>query len=150
VRTITVTRVIPAPAEKVFDVLADHANYKSFPGVKESRLVREGKPDRNGLGAVRFIAAGPLTFEEEITAYDRPRRFDYRITKCSAPLEHQGASNCGLRISDCGFVIVAVWPHGSPGGLGSHVPRAPIAPSCPDNRRHSRLTLSPSPQLATH
>ena len=105
-QTITVTRVIPAPVEKVFDVLADHANYKSFPGVKESRLVREGKPDRNGLGAVRYIAAGPLTFEEEITAYDRPRRFDYLITKCSAPLEHQGGS---LRFEAIGGGTLVTW-----------------------------------------
>ena len=105
-QTITVTRTIPAPIEKVFDILADHANYKSFPGVKESRLVREGKPDRNGLGAVRFIAAGPLTFEEEITAYERPRRFDYLITKCSAPLEHQGGS---LRFESVNGATQVTW-----------------------------------------
>jgi uncharacterized protein YndB with AHSA1/START domain len=106
VKTITVTRVIPAPAEKVFDVLADHANYKSFPGVKDSRLVKEGKPDRNGLGAVRWINAGTIQFEEEITAYDRPRRFDYRITKCSAPLEHQGGS---LRFEAIGGGTLVTW-----------------------------------------
>ena len=91
-KTITVTRTIPAPIEKVFDILADHGNYKSFPGVKGSKLIREGKPDKNGLGAVRWIDAGAIQFEEEITAYERPRRFDYLITKCSAPLEHQGGS----------------------------------------------------------
>jgi len=105
-KTITVTRTIPAPIEKVFDILADHANYKSFPGVKESRLVREGKPDRNGLGAVRYIAAGPLTFEEEITAYERPRRFDYLITKCSAPLEHRGGS---LRFESVNGATQVTW-----------------------------------------
>ena len=105
-KTITVTRTIPAPIEKVFDILADHANYKSFPGVKESRLVKEGKPDRNGLGAVRYIAAGPLTFEEEITAYERPRRFDYLITKCSAPLEHQGGS---LRFESVNGATKVTW-----------------------------------------
>lgn len=105
-KTITVTRTIPAPIEKVFDLLADHANYKSFPGVKSSELVKQGKPDKNGLGAVRRISAGPITFEEEITAYDRPRRFDYLITKCSAPLEHQGGS---IRFESVGNATKVTW-----------------------------------------
>src|SRR6185503_6656734 len=46
-KTITVTRTIPAPIEKVFDLLADHANYKKHFGVKESKLIKEGKPDKN-------------------------------------------------------------------------------------------------------
>jgi len=91
-KTITVTRTIPAPIEKVFDLLADHANYQAHFGVKGSKLIREGKPDKNGLGAVRWIDSGPIQFEEEITLYDRPRRYDYLITKCSAPLEHQGGT----------------------------------------------------------
>ena len=91
-KSITVTRTIPAPIEKVFDLLADHGNYKANFGVKESKLVKEGKPDKNGLGAVRYIDSGPIQFEETITQYDRPRRYDYLITKCSAPLEHQGGT----------------------------------------------------------
>ncbi|MGH8482125.1 MAG: SRPBCC family protein [Nevskiaceae bacterium] len=91
-QTITVTRTIKAPIEKVFDVLADHANYKSFPGVTDSKLLREGRPDRNGLGAVRRIETPGVWFEEEITAYERPRRFDYRITASRLPLEHEGGS----------------------------------------------------------
>jgi hypothetical protein len=105
-KTITVTRTIPAPIEKVFDLLADHANYKKHFGVKESRLLKEGKPDRNGLGAVRYIDAGPINFEEEVTFYDRPRGFDYLITKCSAPLEHQGGQ---IRLESVGNVTKVTW-----------------------------------------
>ena len=105
-KTITVTRTIPAPIEKVFDILADHANYKSFPGVKDSKLIKDGKPDRNGLGAVRWINAGAIQFEEEITAFERPRRFDYLITKCSAPLEHQGGS---VRCESVGNATKVTW-----------------------------------------
>ena len=105
-KTITVTRVIPAPIERVFDLLSDHANYKANFGVKESRLLKDGKPERNGLGAVRYIDAGILRFEEEITAWDRPRRFDYRITKCSAPLEHEGGS---LRFEAIGGGTLVTW-----------------------------------------
>ena len=105
-KTITVTRTINAPIEKVFDLLADHANYKAHFGVKESKLVKEGKPDRNGLGAVRYIDSGPIQFEEEITLYDRPRRYDYLITKCSAPLEHQGGS---IRFESVGNATKVTW-----------------------------------------
>ena len=105
-KTITVRRVIPAPAERVFDVLADHANYKSFPGVKDSRLLKEGAPDRNGVGAVRRIETPGVWFEERITAYDRPRRFDYLITASKLPLEHQGGS---LRFETIGGGTLVTW-----------------------------------------
>lgn len=91
-QTLTVQRTIPAPIEKVFDVLADHANYKQFPGVVDSKLVKEGKADRNGFGAVREIRVKQGWFREEITAYERPRRFDYLIIETSLPIEHRGGS----------------------------------------------------------
>jgi uncharacterized protein YndB with AHSA1/START domain len=91
-KTITVRRTIKAPIERVFDVIADHANYQDFPGIKASKLVREGKTEKNGVGAVREIDAGKAWFQEEITAYERPRRLDYLIVKSRPPLEHQGGS----------------------------------------------------------
>ena len=105
-KTITVTRTINAPIEKVFDLLADHGNYKANFGVKDSKLLKEGKPDKNGLGAVRWINAGAIQFEEEITAWERPRRFDYLITKCTAPLEHQGGS---LRFENVNGATKVTW-----------------------------------------
>ncbi len=90
--SIHVTRTIPAPPEAVFDRLADHANYERFRGVHGARLVREGEPPPNGLGAVREIKVRPLTFHEEITAFERPARFDYLIVKLNVPFEHHGGS----------------------------------------------------------
>ncbi|PTU31735.1 SRPBCC family protein [Stenotrophobium rhamnosiphilum] len=91
-QTIVVKRTIKAPIEKVFDMLSDHANYKDFPGVKDSELVKKGKPHKNGVGAVREIDAGTAWFREEITAYERPVRLDYLITKSRPPMEHKGGS----------------------------------------------------------
>jgi uncharacterized protein YndB with AHSA1/START domain len=91
-KSVHVNRTIPAPAEEVFDLLADHANYDRFRGINDSRLLREGDPAPNGVGALREIKVRPLTFEEEITAYERPTRFDYLIVKLNVPFHHDGGS----------------------------------------------------------
>ena len=90
--SIHVTRTIPAPPEAVFDRLADHANYGRFRGIHAARLLREGEPAPNGVGALREIKVRPLTFEEEITAYERPTRLDYLIVKLNVPFEHHGGT----------------------------------------------------------
>jgi uncharacterized protein YndB with AHSA1/START domain len=91
-RSIHVTRTIPAAPEAVFDRLADHANYERFRPIHASRLLREGEPAPNGVGAVREIKVRPLTFEEEITAYERPTRLEYLIVKLNVPFEHHGGT----------------------------------------------------------
>jgi uncharacterized protein YndB with AHSA1/START domain len=91
-RTVQVTRSIPAPAAAVFDLLADHANYDRFRGIRGSELLNEGEPAPNGVGAMRRVQTGPLRFEEEITAYERPARLDYLIVKINAPYQHDGGT----------------------------------------------------------
>ena len=91
-RGVHVTRTIPAPADAVFDILADHARYDRFRAIHASELLREGEPAPNGVGALRRIKVRPLTFEEEITAYERPSRLDYLIVELNVPFEHHGGS----------------------------------------------------------
>jgi uncharacterized protein YndB with AHSA1/START domain len=91
-RSVHVTRTIPAPAEDVFDLLADHANYDRFRPIHGSELINEGDPAPNGVGALRRIKVRPLVFEEEITAYERPSRLDYLIVKLNVPFQHDGGS----------------------------------------------------------
>jgi hypothetical protein len=91
-RTIKVEQTIAAPIERVFEVLTDHANYDRFGGIGRSELLRVGDSDPNGVGALRKIDVGPLHFEEEITAYERPTRLDYLIVKLNMPFEHEGGS----------------------------------------------------------
>jgi uncharacterized protein YndB with AHSA1/START domain len=105
-RSVHVTRTIPAPAEAVFDLLADHANYDRFRPIHGSELLREGKPAPNGLGALRRIKVRPLTFEEEITAYDRPNRLDYLIVKLNVPFEHHGGT---IRLASEGGATHVDW-----------------------------------------
>ena len=91
-RSVRVERTLDAPIEAVFDVLADHANYDRFGSIRRSELVSEGEREPNGVGAVRRIWIGPLTFDEAITAFDRPARLDYLIVKLNVPFRHQGGS----------------------------------------------------------
>lgn len=83
---------LDAPVEGVFDAMADHARYDRFRPIRESELIRDGDQDRNGVGAVRRLKASFLRFDEEITAYERPSRFDYLIIDVNVPLHHDGGS----------------------------------------------------------
>jgi ribosome-associated toxin RatA of RatAB toxin-antitoxin module len=105
-RTIHITRRIPAPPEAVFDLLADHAHYERFRAIHRSALLREGEPPPNGVGALRQIKVRPLTFEEEITGYERPTRLDYLIVKLNVPFEHHGGS---IRLSRDGDATGVDW-----------------------------------------
>jgi uncharacterized protein YndB with AHSA1/START domain len=89
---IRVSRTLQAPAEHVFELISDHENYKRFRGATSSRLITEGREERNGLGAVRRIALGPIHFIEEITAFERPGRMDYLIREVNLPMRHEGGS----------------------------------------------------------
>jgi ribosome-associated toxin RatA of RatAB toxin-antitoxin module len=103
-RTVHVTRTIPARPGDIFDLLADHANYDRFRPIHGSELIRQGDPAPNGVGALRRIKVRPLVFDEEITAYERPSRLDYLIVKLNVPFDHHGGT---IRLS--------------PEGEGTHV-----------------------------
>ena len=106
-RTLVVERTLKAPIEGVFDVLADHGNYKQFRAISDSKLLRQGEPPPNGVGAVRWVAVPPmLRFTEEITGFDRPNGFEYLINKANLPLEHHGGA---VRLEPDGDRTKAVW-----------------------------------------
>jgi uncharacterized protein YndB with AHSA1/START domain len=106
-RSIRVQRQLDAPPEAVFEVLADHARYDRFDGIRRAELVNPGERDRNGLGAVRWVWLGPLRFEEEITAFESPTRFDYLIREVKTlPFRHDGGS---IRLTRVDGGTEAVW-----------------------------------------
>ena len=87
---IHVNFYINAPVERVFDAMADHEHFFRGGAIRSARVVRQGEGERNGKGAVREIHASGLRFLEEITCFERPSRFDYQITECTIPVNHEG------------------------------------------------------------
>jgi hypothetical protein len=83
-------RVIEKDIDTVFDLLADHAGYSRFHGVKVAKLLEPGKTEENGVGALRHIDLGAVKFDERITCFERPIRMDYKIEQSSPfPFRHE-------------------------------------------------------------
>jgi hypothetical protein len=89
-RTIRVTRSMKISAERAFDMMADHAGYTAFPGVRSAKVTKPGTTEPNGLGAIREVALRGAWDEEEITVFERPRRLGYKIVRSRPPIEHEG------------------------------------------------------------
>jgi uncharacterized protein YndB with AHSA1/START domain len=88
--TARMNAFINVPIEQVWAVLTDYEGYARIPGVEAARLVRPGRADPAGVGAVREISVMGSTFEEEIVTFDPPRVLEYRIIRSRPlPIEHQ-------------------------------------------------------------
>ncbi len=84
-------RVFHHPIERVFARYSDHESWGQWAGLGDVRLAREGQPERNGVGAVRAFQRMP-GLREEITAFESPRRMEYRIARGGFPVtDHRGA-----------------------------------------------------------
>ncbi|MBT8469775.1 MAG: SRPBCC family protein [Deltaproteobacteria bacterium] len=88
--TIRVEETVEVPRDALFAVLLDHEGYGRFRGVRKCELIRTGRPERNGLGAVRRVhLGGPVVLDEEIVAYDAPNRYEYLIRRARPlPIRH--------------------------------------------------------------
>ena len=108
---IAVSLDFSAPANRVFEEISAHETFLSAPGVS-CRLLQEGKPGRDGLGAMREVASGKLTFVEEIIAFEPPIRFEYVIrelrlaTRRIGLLRHERGS---LELLERGGITSAHW-----------------------------------------
>ena len=88
----TVRREIRAPREVVFTVLTDHEGYTKLTPLHWT-LERAGSPQRNGIGAVRAIRPSrrvPFAIREEVTEYDEPNRFAYKVISGAPVRSHVG------------------------------------------------------------
>jgi uncharacterized protein YndB with AHSA1/START domain len=88
--SFTYVRQVAAPPEVVFDVLTDHRRYPEITRLRKAELEREGEPAPNGLGAIRVLTVAGPPMREEVIAYDRPRRFAYKILSGLPVRDHVG------------------------------------------------------------
>jgi len=88
--TFTLERTIAAPPDVVFDILTDHRRYAAITPLRGSELEREGDPAPNGVGAIRVLRAVGPAMREEVTAYERPHHFSYRMLSGAPVRDHVG------------------------------------------------------------
>lgn len=86
---VRIHEVINAPREKVFAFLAEHEKFAALFGGRCAR-VKDGQGEVNGLGSVRRIGPGLLSFDETIVTFDKPSRIEYQITRGSPLKNHLG------------------------------------------------------------
>lgn len=88
---IRLERWLDAPRELVFEALTDPDEIRAMPGVRALNVLREDDDpnDEGALGHRREVVLETGRFVEEITGWDPPRRFDYRIVEADAPIEHE-------------------------------------------------------------
>ena len=89
---VEVERRFEAPPAQVWKVYTDHAGWTSWAGLGRARLVAEGQPDRNGVGAVRCFSTGGVSVFEEVLSFEPPKRMSYRVVRGGIPImkDHLG------------------------------------------------------------
>jgi uncharacterized protein YndB with AHSA1/START domain len=85
-----VERTIAASPERVFDWLADPVNLAAAPLALRAGYVKGSKPP--GVGTLREVIGVGTWFREEITAYDPPRSYSYRIVRAFPAFDHEGGT----------------------------------------------------------
>ncbi|HET7870093.1 MAG TPA: SRPBCC family protein [Actinomycetota bacterium] len=76
----TIEDTVKAKPETVFDVYLDHRGYADLLKlIRTAELEQEGEPPPNGLGAIRKLHLVGATVREEMTEYERPDRYSYRM-----------------------------------------------------------------------
>jgi len=104
---------VKATPENVFDVYLDHRGYAALIGaIRTAELEREGEPAPNGLGAIRRLHMPGATVREEVTEYDRPHRYSYKMLS-GAPFDEFKATVTFTPIEQGTAVVYAVSMVGS-------------------------------------
>ncbi|WP_301146227.1 SRPBCC family protein [Mycobacterium simiae] len=102
--TLRVERTIEASPERVFDWLADPVNLTTAPLILKAAWRKDSAPP--GVGAVREVVAAGAWLREEITAYDAPRSYSYRVVRSLPASEHEGGT---IAVSPSGSAAHVEW-----------------------------------------
>ncbi len=82
---------IAAPVTAVFEFLSIHENFAALFGSRCLRIRAGDDPSEpNGLGSIRRIGPGSLSFDEKIVGFERPTRLAYTIVRGGPLKNHLG------------------------------------------------------------
>lgn len=85
---VEVSHVYDAPIERVWERYTDHRGWTRWARVGRVTLAREGTPTPDGVGCVRRIVTGGFAVEEEVTAFEPPRRMTYTLVRGAVPMRN--------------------------------------------------------------
>ncbi len=78
---VTVERLVDAPAQQLFDLVADPARHPEIDGSTTVRAARRGNPERLGSGAHFSMAmhlGAPYLIRNTVTEFEEGRRIAWR------------------------------------------------------------------------
>jgi hypothetical protein len=68
-----------ADREAVWRVVADARGWSRWGAWQAAELEREGGPPPGGVGAIKVLRRRPVVSREEVTVFEPPSRFGYRL-----------------------------------------------------------------------
>ena len=87
--SITLEQTANAPKTVLFQLITDHDNLdRFFDG--HYQLIREGKPDVNGIGAIRKVSDCWFSTQEQVIDYKENEHLHYKIIQGGPVKEHGG------------------------------------------------------------
>ncbi|BAX97816.1 hypothetical protein MSTE_02506 [Mycobacteroides stephanolepidis] len=104
-QTLEVRRTYAASITETFDWFSNAHNYTAAPFFRSCRLIQPGREAAFGSGAVRQLRFPFGIVQEEITQFDPPFSFQYRVVKSVPPVNHDGGE-VALRETGAGTELV--------------------------------------------
>jgi hypothetical protein len=101
----TVVGTTRAAPEVVWPLLGEAERWKEWSFMTRAYLLRQGSPDRNGVGAWRRFAVGPFGSCEEVVEYEPPSHLGYEARK-GIPVK---AYRADVRLAPCGSGTAITW-----------------------------------------
>jgi hypothetical protein len=88
---IRIRETFPFSVEKLFNHMEVHENLGDIFFPLKVETIRYGEIEPYGVGSIRKLFVNPVPpFEESVTAFDRNKMIEYRITKGSPLKNHKG------------------------------------------------------------
>ncbi|MFN8053121.1 MAG: SRPBCC family protein [Acidimicrobiales bacterium] len=111
-------RIVEAPLDTVWDMIADARSYSSWAVMGSSTLEREGSPTPDGVGAIRNFGTGTIMSREEVVAFDPPTHLGYRLLS-GLPIENYRADVTLTSLGDRRTRVMWVGTYESKGFVGA-------------------------------